>query len=71
MNVLVEIHFPRGLPTGVHPLHEFTRVPSVGEKVAIPIQGKMFFWVVTDVMHYSLKYPNDRNTQAILMVRPN
>ncbi|MDZ8029446.1 MAG: hypothetical protein RMX97_32870 [Nostoc sp. DedQUE11] len=70
VRVLVNIKAPNNQP-GSRQLHEFTRVPSVGEKIALPIQqGRTLHFVITDVLHLSLQHVRGGEPQAEIVVKP-
>lgn len=67
--VLVRIKAPNNQP-GSEQLHQFTRVPSVGEKIVLRIQqGRSSLFIVLDVVHLSLEYVRGGDHQAEIFVK--
>ncbi|MDZ7952279.1 hypothetical protein [Nostoc sp. DedQUE09] len=68
VKVLVMLH---GSKPEHYELHEFTRVPSIGEKISFSTpQGRYLYFVVTDVIHHSLHPLRGEAPQARIIVKP-
>ncbi len=70
MSVLVLVPIESPSNRSASPLvHHFIRVPSVGEKIALPSSGRIFYFVVTDVVHSSLQQLKGFVLQVSIFVR--